>query len=1203
MQKRNLICVLVLLFYTLSVNSQVQKGKGYPSKDPRMDVLSHFVHPPKGYGNIPYFWWDGDSLDIKRLHEQLDILSSSATDGFSVSYIHQDPDVDIEAHKNGYGLFGKTDGGKPSLFSDGWWKVWTDFTKDCAGRGLGVGLDDYTIGWKGNGYYPDDLAKLSKFQHYQGELEIESVAVAGNNMLEKLLPQNIVTVVAYPGKIDLNPYISSGKIKWKAPSGKAFKVYIISTKTNYLLHPDFGKELVKSYFDVFEKKAGDYAKSGMNYFFQDELLYPIDFGVWSEDFQYEFKKRKGYDICLYLPALTDNIGDITTKIRMDYCDVVLDLAEERYFKPKYDWQAERGLIYGSDNLERGINPLAYLDYFRANSWYTAPGNDAPAKGSSFLSTKISSSIAHLYERPRTWLEAFHSMGWSSSGSWLTRQINHHFMAGGNLLCMHGLYYTTHGGWWEWAPPCFHFRMPYWPHMKKWLEYTERLSYLMSQGNHVCDIAIVYPTETMQAYPEATPQKAFDTALKLSNAGLDYDFINYVALRKASVRDSMLHVSDEHYRIVVLVDMKAMHYSSLEKILAHYRSGGIVIASGELPKSTTKSGENDKDIDAMMKEMFGITAHDATLRRENTKKTNKAGGVGLYVANSDSIPSVIHSLITPDFRPMGGVGKVLHRKVGFRDVYMVMDVPKNTKCFFRNTGKVELWDASNGSTKPFPVVERTDKGSWLKLDEGVDDAFLLVFSPGEPLLAKKEQSDEKLLKEINLGGDWEVELLPTMNNKWGDFRLPASNEFISAEARAFRYHPDDHSKQDWMKPDFDDSNWKESIYGYGLQALLDTIPTNIPIEKAIDAVSVNQSMPYEYSWQYGVWNNPGAQGMHGLKGKVDDRFFILNSGSHQVYNTYAYAPANGMYKMVTEGVKPSFVLVDGKNNVADMYLAKGWHKLSIGYANTHKVDYKMQIGEYHDLRDRSAVVLYPQSSQIHAKYTLYSDTISMKWGFSDHLKYDPFGGKYKRWNYRFSSVPGLRAMTFKIAGKNLKVWFDGLPVSKKNVCLLKHDNTGINTYRVVLPETQKKVGIVAFSLEQEKGYQGTGAIPEPVKLETEKGLMNTGDWSKVGALKYYSGGMYYRKTLDMGFIKDGMKAVLDLSDVVASCEIRVNGQYAGILMSHPYKMDITKYLNNGKNEIEILVYSTLSNHYQTIPTPYRGEPDAGLMGPVKVSVYQ
>jgi len=103
-------------------------------------------------------------------------------------------------------------------------------------------------------------------------------------------------------------------------------------------------------------------------------------------------------------------------VRLDYCEVLMDLSEERYYKPIYDWHAERGLLYGADNLSRGKDPTAYIDYFRANSWYTAPGNDAPARGSSFIETKVSSSITHLYQRPRTWLEAFHSMGCGQLGS-------------------------------------------------------------------------------------------------------------------------------------------------------------------------------------------------------------------------------------------------------------------------------------------------------------------------------------------------------------------------------------------------------------------------------------------------------------------------------------------------------------------------------------------------------------------------------------------------------------------------------------------------------------------------------------------------------------------------------------------------------------------------------------------------------------------
>jgi len=62
------------------------------------------------------------------------------------------------------------------------------------------------------------------------------------------------------------------------------------------------------------------------------------------------------------------------------------------------------------------------------------------------------------------------------------------------------------------------------------------------------------------------------------------------------------------------------------------------------------------------------------------------------------------LITPDFLPENGIGKVLHRRIGQRDVYMVTDVEKDTECFFRAKGKVELWDAHAGTTEPTPFKE-------------------------------------------------------------------------------------------------------------------------------------------------------------------------------------------------------------------------------------------------------------------------------------------------------------------------------------------------------------------------------------------------------------------------------------------------------------------------------------------------------------------
>lgn len=1158
------VAMIAALFMAFNLSAQSQRLKGYPERGEKFDVLPGFQQPPKGYGNVPFYWWSGDRLTRERLAAQLDILSESATDGFAISYIHTDPKTDTLFNGKKYGLYGRTEPGDPAVFSDEWWDIWTWFSGECAKRGVAAGLDDYTVGWIGNGYYPDEVEQRKEFQNYRGELKIDVLPVKKGQAMCVGMPEDLLTAVFYPGAVTLDHLVKGGCIDWQPTEDG--KLYLISTKDSYILHPEYGKALVEVYFDRFEQKMTPEQREGMNYFFQDEMSYPINMLSWSSDFQQEFKERKGYDITPYLPALKEYIGPETPKIRMDYAEVLTDLAEERYYKPIYDWHAERGLIYGSDNLGRGKDPLAYVDYFRANSWYTAPGNDAPAKGSSFIQTKVSSSIAHLYNRPRTWLEAFHSMGWGSSGEWLTQQIDHHFMAGGNLVCMHGLYYSTHGGWWEWAPPCFHFRMPYWPHMKGWLEYTERMSYVLSQGDHVCDIALMYPTESMQAYPDATPDGAFATAQRLSDAGLDYDFLDFRSLRDAEIRDGRLHIGNESYRVMIISDMRAMHYSSLEKLRDFYRAGGIVLAAGALPEASSRKGEDDKEVKAILNEIFGA--------EKAVKQTNKANGVGWYIKNG-AIEKVVPQLILPDFVPNEKGGKVLHRRIGERDVYMVMNVEKGSECFFRSTGKVELWDATDGSVRELPVLKQNKQGTWIRMDKEYTNSYLIVFSPGKALKAKGATAEMEQSKQtISVEGDWCVTLVPTLDNKWGDYRLPASDEMIGAEARVF-----DYKARAWAE-------WrKDGIYGYGPQAMLSY---------------GSKSEEYGFSWEYGVWDNPGSQGYHGLKSKICDGFFILDKGGKQTFTTYVYAPTEDDYRIEQIYTPADKILIDDKQVSDEVRLTKGWHSLVVEYENTVERKADVRIGVMRDFRGRGAVVLLPKDAPAPVKPSIYDDRVAMLWTSSDHLMYDPYKGEHKVWDYRFESVPGMERMEFAVYGELESVTVAGRKMNIKPIGEMK--DCGVNRYAVTLPARAERCEQVVFSVATQYGRQGTAAIAEPVKISTGEGLLAAGDWSQAGALKYYSGGMIYRKNIVLPEGVNQKRVMLDLGSVVATCEIKINGKAAGVKMSPPYSVDITQYLRAGENEVEVLVYSTLANHYQTQPTPYRGEPTAGILGPVSVKIY-
>ena len=239
------------------------------------------------------------------------------------------------------------------------------------------------------------------------------------------------------------------------------------------------------------------------------------------------------------------MGPITPKVRLDYADVKVQLTEERYFRPIFDWHAKRGLIYACDPGSRGQDPAEFGDYFRCVRWYTAPGHDTPGGSADLIKDKVSSSIAHLYQRPRVWLEGYHSLGWGATPATLMHATRENFLFGCTLLNLHGLYYTTHGSFWEWAPPCYHFRMPYWEHMAVFLlRYFDRLSYLLSQGVHRCDVAILYPVAPFDAGMGGDEARgaAFDTGRRLMAAGIDFDFIDFESLGRAELKDGRICVA-------------------------------------------------------------------------------------------------------------------------------------------------------------------------------------------------------------------------------------------------------------------------------------------------------------------------------------------------------------------------------------------------------------------------------------------------------------------------------------------------------------------------------------------------------------------------------------------------------------------------------------------------------------------------------------
>jgi len=191
-------------------------------------------------------------------------------------------------------------------------------------------------------------------------------------------------------------------------------------------------------------------------------------------------------------------------------------------------------------------------------------------------------------------------------------------------------------------------------------------------------------------------------------------------------------------------------------------------------------------------------------------------------------------------------------------------------------------------------------------------------------------------------------------------------------------------------------------------------------------------------------------------------------------------------------------------------------------------------------------------------------------------------------FRFLTAPGTSAIIIRTPGE-AEAWIDGTPMIKQS------------DGRFITERSSQRAAVVAIRINPPgPGITGGALLPETVIVETEgSGLMQTGDWSERGILNNYSGGVRYKNKITLTSSQAKSRVIADLGKVAGTAGIIVNGKEAEVRVAPPWKTDITDYLKRGENTIEVIVYNTLANHYQTIPSRYKGDPASGLLGPVKL----
>ncbi len=323
-----------------------------------------------------------------------------------------------------------------------------------------------------------------------------------------------------------------------------------------------------------------------------------------------FEEKYRYSALLYLPYLFYP-GQDAYRFRADFWCHIASIFDSSFRETIHNWLKENNLAFtGQGEHDNTLRCQVRFqgDVFAGMSKMSIPGinymgKEAPGShGVSILQQKIASSLAHTQGLERALSQSFADSGWDITYLDLKKIVDQQFAHGINLLVPHALFHTIGGSAKHEDTPSLFVQSPFWEDFDAFTAYVNRLSEMLTGGEHICNIALLYPvTGLFAAYqPDRNTQEfeAIDSVLgqlcsELTRRQLDFDLIDFSTLSSAAIENGSIVVANERYDILVVPYtpyMQPAEYNTIGRIAQEvkthffYRSADPIAAN--IPSSNS-----------------------------------------------------------------------------------------------------------------------------------------------------------------------------------------------------------------------------------------------------------------------------------------------------------------------------------------------------------------------------------------------------------------------------------------------------------------------------------------------------------------------------------------------------------------------------------------------------------------------------------------
>ncbi|MBO5110492.1 MAG: hypothetical protein J6D21_07230 [Clostridia bacterium] len=451
-------------------------------------------------------------------------------------------------------------------------------------------------------------------------------------------------VLDYQTATDLTPTLQDGTVYWDVPEG-VWRVCVTVETLPFddpkdrmfyyidMLNPESCRAMIEAVYEPHYERFAEYFGTTFMGFFSDEpgflnvsdtyynrlgqigQVYP-----WREDLPAQIAESAGVDeaaVRLWMPALWEDLGEVTSLIRMHYMEVVTKRYRENFSYQLGNWCREHRVMYighviedmgahmrlgyGSGHYFRALDgqDMAGIDIVLmqdvpglSNNIHRAPLADGGAADPAFFRytlPKLAASHAHIQplKQGRAMCEIFGAFGWVEGLPFMKGLADSMLASGINYFVPHA--FTPRAEDTD-CPPHFYNggKNIQFPHFKHLMDYMGRCSHALSGGTHRADVAVFYNAESEWCGGDGA--RFFSLCRDLTRSRIDFDILPYDTLAAAEVKDGRLLVNGESYGALIVSESPVMPFDRLACFDGLARGGLPVIVENSLPVASAEGRE-------------------------------------------------------------------------------------------------------------------------------------------------------------------------------------------------------------------------------------------------------------------------------------------------------------------------------------------------------------------------------------------------------------------------------------------------------------------------------------------------------------------------------------------------------------------------------------------------------------------------------------